>query len=44
MKNREVSKLIAQNIIDAMFEHIKEVTQNENQENEVLSQIKNLLK
>lgn len=44
MKNREVVKLIAQNIIDTMFENIKEVTENENQANAVLSQIKNLLK
>ena len=44
MKNREAAKLIAQSIVDTMFENIREVTENENQANAVLSQIKNLLK
>lgn len=44
MKSREVAKLIAQNIIDTMHDNIREVTENENQANDVLSQIKNLLK
>jgi len=44
MENREITKLIAENIIDYMYDHIKEVTINEAQEIAVLSQIKILLK
>ena len=44
MKNREIAKLIAQSILDTMYENIQECTENETQANAVLSQIKNLLK
>ena len=44
MEKREITKLIAQNVIDSMYDHIKEVTINEDQEIAVLSQVKILLK
>jgi hypothetical protein len=44
MKNREIIKLIAKNIVDTLYDNVREVTENEEQAIAVLSQIKNLLK
>ena len=44
MKNREIVKRVAENIVDSIYEHIDEVTQTDEQFIAVLSQIKKLLK
>jgi len=44
MKNRKIARLMAQSILFTMYKNIKECTENENEANAVLSQIKNLLK
>jgi len=44
MTKRETTKLIAQNVIDYMHDHINEVTETQEQVTAVLSQIKILLK
>ena len=44
MKEREITKLIASNIIDIIYEKINDYTNNQTQANAVLSQIKILLK
>jgi len=44
MKNREISKRIAEGIVDSIYEHIEEVTETPLQAQAVLSQIKILLK
>jgi len=44
MKNTEIAKKIAENIIDSIYEHIDEVTQTDEQFLAVLSQVKKLLK
>ena len=43
MKNREIAKIIASNIVDSIYDHIDEATENEEQFQEVLSQIKRYL-
>ncbi len=43
MKNREIAKIIASNIVDSIYSHIDEATENEEQFEEVLSQIKKYL-
>ena len=40
MKNREVAKIIASNIVDSIYDHIDEATENDEQFQAVLSQIK----
>lgn len=40
MKNREVAKIIASNIVDSIYDHINETTENDEQFQAVLSQIK----
>jgi hypothetical protein len=43
MKNKEISKIIASNIVDSIYDHIDEATENEEQFQEVLHQIKKYL-
>jgi len=44
MKNREIAKRVAENIVDSIYEHIDEVTQTDEQFLSVLSEIKKILK
>ena len=44
MKDREITKLIASNIVDTIYDKINEYTNNQTQANAILSQIKILLK
>jgi len=44
MRNTEISKRVAENIVDSIYEHIDELTQTDEQFLSVLSEIKKLLK
>lgn len=44
MTKRKITKLIAQNVIDQMYDYINEATETQEQATAVLSQIKILLK
>ena len=44
MKNREIAKTVAENIVDSIYKRIDELTQTDEQFIAVLSQIKKILK
>jgi len=44
MKQREIAKLIAENIVDDIYEAVREATSDNTQAAAVMSQIKSILK